>query len=196
MVVGLDEERVHLERLHEQLAGSVNHKLDAAATEAPHDLGVHVLGQRAGDGAREDERVAGTYDIHATQELVDLLLGNLGAHAVDHRHDDAVELDVDAGVAAVEKNEVARHALLLKATKQVVPRKARCDAHGDAGHVELVQKRGDVDAVSAAVKLLGRGAVRESHVERQGVHDIVEGGVQRHCVNQRALLPAGGATPV
>ena len=193
VVVGLNQEGVRLEGLHQELAGRINHELDAATAEATHDLHVHVLGQGVGDGSREDEGVVGSDDVHALEQLVDLLLGDLGSHAVDHGHDDAVELDVDAGVPAVEKNEVERHALLLKTMEQVVTGETCGDAHGDAGDVELVEQGGDVDSVSAAVQLLGGGSVGEAHVERQGVHDVVEGGVQRHRIYQRALLPSGNS---
>ena len=191
VVVGLDEEGVRLEGLHQELARGVDHELDAAAAEAPHDLHVHVLGKRVRDGTREDQRVPGAHHVHALEQLVDLLLGNLGAHAVDHRHDDAVELDVDAGVATVEKDEVERDALLLEAADEVVAGEAGRDAHGDAGNVQLVQKGGDVDAVAAAVQLLRGRAVGEAHVEGQGMHDVVKSRVQRHRVNQRELLPSG-----
>ena len=185
---------MRLEGLHQELAGGVHDELDAAPAEAAHDLHVHILGQGVGDRAREDERVVGADDVHALEQLVDLLLGDLGAHAVDHRHDDAVELDVDAGVAAVEDDEVARDALLLQAPEEVVAGEAGGDAHRDAGDVELVEQGRDVDAVAAAVQLLVRGPVGKAHVQRQRVHDVVKGGVQRHCVNQRALLPTGRLT--
>ena len=177
MVVGLDEEGVCLDGLHEELAGSVDDELDSTSAKPLHDLNVHVLGKRAGDGAGEHEGVARIDDIHALEELVDLLLRDLRAHAVDHRHDDAVELDVDTREATVELDEVARDAVLLELADEVVTGEARHDAHCDVDDVELVEKRGDVDAVSTAVELFVRRPVREAHVQRQWVHDIIKGGV-------------------
>ena len=124
----------------------------------------------------------------ALEELVNLLLGNLGTHAVDHGHDDAVELDVDAGEPVVKHHEVGRDPRLLERVDQVLPREARGDAKGNIEHLELVEEGGDVDAVPTTVDLLARRTVGEAHVERQGMHDVVDGRVQRDGINQLELL--------
>ena len=179
---------MRLERLHEKLPGRIHDVLDAAAIEAVHDLGVHVLGKRVGDGPRKHQHVAFAYDIHAVEQLLDLLLGDLGAVAVDHGHDGARELDVDAREALLETDEVAGDALVLKGLDEVIAGEATDNTHGDVHNVELVEQRGDVDAVATAVELLARGSVGEAHVEREGGHDVVNRGVERDGINQGKLL--------
>lgn len=191
VVVGLNEEGMSLDGLHEELAGRIDHKLDATTGETGHDLVVHVLGQGIGNGARKDEGVTGLQDVHAVEKLVDLLLRNLGAHAVDHGHDDAVELDVDARVATIQLHEVAGNARILELVDEVLASEARDNAHCHIDYVKLVEKRGDVNAVATAVELLARRTVGVAHIQREGVHHVVERGVQGHGVNQRKLLPAG-----
>ena len=84
--------------LQKQVAGGVDDEADTSTLEALHNDVVHALGKRLGDGAREHERIPLADVVDALKQLVDLLLGDLGPHAVDHGHDDAVELDVDAGI--------------------------------------------------------------------------------------------------
>ena len=189
VVVGLDEEGPGVERLEQERTGRVDDEADAAAPEAPDDDVVHVLRQRLGDGSRQDERVALADVVDALEELVDLLLADAGAHAVDHGHDDAVELHVDAREAMVQANEVGRDAALLERLDEIVAREACDNAKGHVHHLELVQQRGDVNAVAAAVQLFARGPVGEAHVERERMHDVIDGGVQRDGIYQRKLLP-------
>ena len=184
VVVGLDHERLGLERLEQQRAGGVDDEADAATGQARHDDLVHVVRQALGDGAREHERVAGLDAVQAAEQLVDLVVGDLGAHAVDDRHHDAVELDVDAREALVQAHEVARDAGGLQRVEDVVTREAGDDAKADRVDVELVEDARDVDAVATATDLLARGAVREAHVERKRVHDVVDGGVKGNGVDQ------------
>ena len=189
VVVGLDEEGLGGKRAKQQGAGGIDDEADATARQAMHDHVVGGVGQAGGNGAGEHDRVTLARDLQAVEKLLELALGNLGAHAVDDGHDDAVELDVDARVALVQAHEVRGDALVLQGVDEVVAGEATADAHGGVGNAQLVEDSGDVDAVAAAVHFLARGAVGESHVERQRVHDVVDGGVQRYGVNQQWLLP-------
>jgi len=65
VVVGLDEKRVGLDGLHEELARGIDHELDAPATQAVHNLVVHGLGERTGNGTGEHEGVTRVDDVHA-----------------------------------------------------------------------------------------------------------------------------------
>ena len=189
VVVGLDHEGLRLEGLEQKRARSVDDEADAAAGEAGHDDLIHVIRQALGDGTREDEGVTGLDAVEAAKHLVDLVVRDLGAHAVDDGHHDAVELDVDAREALLEAHEVARDARALKGLENVVTSEAGDDAEADGVNVELVQDAGDIDAVTATTNLFARGTVGEAHVERRGVHHVVDGRVEGNGVNQGALLP-------
>ena len=156
MVVWLDEEGVRGQGLQKQVAGGVDDEAHAPTLEVLHDDVVHALGKRLGYGAREHKRVPLADVVDALKQLVYFLLGDLGPHAVDHGHDDAVELDVDTGETAVKPDEVGGDTIFLHRLDEIVAREARDDAEGDVGDLELVEEGGDVDAVSTTVEFLAR----------------------------------------
>jgi hypothetical protein len=138
--------------------------------------------------AGKDDGVALAEVVDAVKQLVDLGLRNLRTHAIDHGHDNAIELDVDACVALVQADKVAADALLLKPLDQVVARKAGSNAESDVGGIELIEQAADVDAIAAYMNLLLLGPISEAHVERQRVHHVVDCRIEGNGINHHRLL--------
>ena len=153
MVVRLDQEWLSLNSLHKQLTRSVNNKLNTATSKLSHKASVDILWKRAWNRTGKNQGVTCANNIHALQQLINLFLWNTWAIAVDHGHNNAVKLDVNAGKTRIQLDKVTWNALALKITQQVFTSKPTDNAHGNGDLIKLIEKRRDVNTITTAVQL-------------------------------------------
>ena len=192
VVVGLDEQRLVREDLHEQVARGIDHDVDAAALHAGHDALIHIVGKRRGDGAGDDEDIAGLELVELGVEGFDVLGLDVGADAVDLGLLLGLGLEVDAGHALRDLDEVAGDAELLEHALERDAGEARGEAKGAVGMAEVSEDDRDVHALAAGQDLLVVHAVDLAELQVLEADDVVERGVERYGVDH--VAPPVGRT--
>ena len=155
VVVRLDEERFVGQDLKEAFARGVDHELDAAAVETLQDALVNVFRAASGDRAGEDQYIALFELVEDREQRLDVLVGDFRAGSVHIELFLGEELDVDAGGAVFEVDELGLDALRLDEAFELMSGEPRRQRDGLGRDAETGQDDGHVDALAAEEDLRG-----------------------------------------
>ena len=188
MVVGLDEEGVVLQHVHQQIAGGVHHGPHTAALQPGQQPLVGVLRQAFRDAARQNEDVVLAQLVQPGFQLLHGAFRDGGARAVQLGLLPGLDLDVDAGHALFQVHEVGAQALGGKAPLQPGTGLTGHEAQGHALAAQLGQHAGHVDALAAQHAVLAVCAVHLAHFQR-GIqpHHIINGRVERYGIDHSSV---------
>ena len=178
------------QHIRQELPGRIHDKADLPPLQARQDLLVHILRQRAGDAAREHQRVAGGDRIELFIELHEILLADHRPLGVDLGLRIAFELDVDARVACGQPDKIRAHASACHGTVKRLTRKARDKAQRDRLAPEVRKHRGNIDALAAELDVLGLGAVRFAAAQPVDTHDIIDRGIKGQGIDHKLFSPS------
>ena len=184
MMIGLDEEGVILQHIHQQVAGRVHHRMHTVAFQTGQQTLVGGLGQAGRDAPRQNEDVALGQLIELCFQLLHGALGDVRACAVQLSLLPRLYLDVDAGHALLEVDKVGGDALRGQTPLEPRTRLTSHKAQRRVPAAQLGQHTGHVDALAAQHAVLAFGAVHLAHFQRRvQPHDVVDGRVECHGID-------------
>ena len=196
VAVGLDQPGAEREHVQQQLARGVRHHPQVGARERGEQTLVDVLREGGGHAARQHEDGARRHARKFFGEHFQRFARDVRAARVDLRLFLSLDLDVDArlpGDADKIRLDAARFQLAADDLADVARDKARRDGR-DA---EILQHRGDVDALAAGGEGGALRAVQPARGELPDPQHIVERGVECYRVDhdRSAFSGAAGRTP-
>ena len=188
VVVRLDEERLIPQHIHQQIAGGVHDGTDVAAFQPGQDALIGRLRQAGRDAARQNQDIALLQAIELFFQRLHGAFRDVGACAVQLGLLPGLDLDVDAGHAVVEVDEVGFQPLGDQAALQ--PRTG-LPCHKAEGHAlapQLRQHTGHVDALAAQHAVFAFGAVHVADGQfTVQPHHVIDGRIEGHCVNHNSV---------
>ena len=188
VVVGLHQERMERQDVHEKVALGVHHNVDAATVEAAHDALIDVGGQHRRHVPSNNEQVTGLKGVELGVERVDVLGRDLGAEAVNRRLLLSLCLHVDAAHALLHLDKVAGGTVGAHARLDLPAGEAGDKAQRRRRMPQVGEHNGDVDPLAPGQDLLVVHAVNLAQAKVIETNDVVERRVERYGVDHE-LLP-------
>ena len=183
VVVGLDEERLVGQHLHQQFAGGVHRTGHALRGQFFQNALVNVAGQAGGNAARQHQHVPGGEVLQLVEQLLQRLRGDVGALAVDLGLGGGLDLHVDTGQALAQADKIGVHPPAGQPRLHGLAGETGHKAQGYAFEAQLAQHTGDVDPLAAQLDVLALGAVHAARLKGGQAHHIVQRGVEGHGVD-------------
>ena len=106
MVVRLDEERTVAQHIHEQVAGGIHDRADAAALEPGQNPLIGSLRQTCGNAACQHQNIILVQAVQLLFQLLHGALRDVGACAVQLGLLPCLDLDIDAGHALFQMHKI------------------------------------------------------------------------------------------
>ena len=106
VVIGLDEEGVVLQHVHQQVAGGIHHSTHAPALQPGQQPLVGILRKACRDAARQNEDIILVQAVQLLFQLLHGALRNVGARAVQLGLLPCLDLDIDAGHALFQMHKI------------------------------------------------------------------------------------------
>ena len=188
MVVGLDEEGVVGQHVHQQVAGGIHHCAHAPALQPRQQPLVDALRQACRNAACQNEDITLGQLVQLGFQLLQRTFRDGRACAVQLGLLPGLDLDIDAGHAVFQMHKVGFQSLRRQTALQpcagLAGHKAQCHALA----AQLRQHAGHVDALAAQHTVLAFGAVHFAHLQRcVQTHNIVDGRIKSNSINHTSV---------
>ena len=183
VVIGLDEERLVRQHLHEQLLGGIHNDIDAPALQPAHDALVNIIRQGIWYAACQHQGIPCLQLVQLGKELCLCLLGDIRSLAVDFRLRLSLDLYIDAGKALRQLHKIALAAELIQLAHDFPAGKACQKAQGCALMAQILQHDGHVDALAAPQHLLILDTIDFTGSKTVQTDNIIKSRIKGNCVN-------------
>ena len=184
MVVGLDEEGVVGQHIHQQVAGGIHHRAHALALQPRQQPLVDALRQACRDAACQNEDIPLGQLIQLGFQLLQGTFRDGRTCAVQLGLLPCLDLDIDAGHTVFQMHKVGLEPLCSQTTLQPCAGLTGHKAQRHALAAQLRQHAGHVDALAAQHAILALGAVHCAHLQRcVQTHNVVDGRVKSNGVD-------------
>ena len=188
MVVRLDEERTVAQHIHEQVAGGIHDRADAAALEPGQNPLIGGLRQTCGDAACQHQNIVLLQTVELFLQRPHCILGDVGTSAVQLGLLPRLDLDIDACHSLCKADEISFQPLRSKAALQPGAGLTRHKAERHALTAKLCQHTGHIDALAAQHAVLTAGAVHIADPQLSvKPHNIVDRRVEGYGVDHRSV---------
>ena len=188
MVVGLDEEGVVGQHVHQQVAGGIYHRTHAPALQPRQQPFVDALRQACRDAARQNEDIPLGQLVQLGFQLLQRTFWDGRACAVQLGLLPGLDFDVDTGHAVFQMHKVGLEPLCCQTALQPCAGLTGHKAQRHALAAQLRQHAGRVDALAAQHAVLTLGAVHFAHLQRcVQTHNIVDGRVKGNGIDHTSV---------
>ena len=161
------------EDVDQQILGGIHHGPHAVALQPCQQPLVGALGKALGDAARQNEDVVRLQGVQLGFQLLHGAFRDAGACAVQLRLGACLDLDVDAGHALGQMDEIG-------------PEPLRGQSH--ALTAQLPEHAGNIDALAAQHAVLPGGAVHFAHLKGPvETDDIIDGRIECNSVDHTSV---------
>ena len=188
VIVGLDQEGVIGEDVDQQILGGIHHGPHAVALQPCQQPLVGALGKALGDAACQNEDVVRLQGVQLGFQLLHGTFRDAGACAVQLRLGACLDLDVDAGHALGQMDEIGPEPLRGQITLQPGTGLTGHKAQSHALTAQLPEHAGNIDALAAQHAVLPGGAVHLAHLKGPVETDhIINGRIERYSVDHTSV---------
>ena len=188
VIVGLDQEGVIGEDVDQQILGGIHHGPHAVALQPCQQPLVGALGKALGDAARQNEDVVRLQGVQLGFQLLHGTFRDAGACAVQLGLGARLDLDVDAGHALGQMDEIGPEPLRGQTTLQPGTGLTGHKAQSHALTAQLPEHAGNIDALAAQHAVLPGGAVHLADFQSLvQADDVVDGRIERNGIDHDSV---------